>query len=287
VHDQGHLARLVPSGFPEGAGSGQRTGTASVNGGCGLAAGGYESVPVPSGPATAPPSTAMFRRRSCQPSRRAVLHIQATGDPAVPAGLAAWYTERAFHFYLVGLRLPGQAPVGARPAARYLKTAFADLDAACAHLREGEGMASVIVSAQGRGAIAAALWSDARGRDARESAADAMILLAPQLPAGAALTLDVDCPVLVLSDPADEGPAAAGAAAPRGVRVRAAWRQHRTGAADRSALNLGGHVTWLRLPATTGDAAGDASGADSRQLFSELGRWLGAYMYGGVRDQLL
>jgi hypothetical protein len=267
--------------------TGMRTGTARVNGGYSLAAGGYESVQVPSGPAAARPSTAMFRRRSGQPSRRAVLHVQATGDPSVPAGLAAWYTERAFHFYLAGLRLPSQAPVGARPGARYLKAAFADLDVACAHLREADGMASVIVSAQGRAAIAAALWSDARCRDDRESAADAMILLAPQLAAGATLTLDVECPVLVLSDPAEEAQAGAGPAATRGTGVRAAWRQRRPGASGRSALNLGGHVTWLRLPAGTASDAVDASGADSRQLFDELGRWLGAYMYGSVRDQLL
>jgi len=251
VHDQAHLARYE------------------------------ESVPVPVGPTAARPSAAMFRRRSGQPSRRAVLHVQAAGDPGVPAGLAAWYTERAFHFYQAGLRLPGQAPVGTRPAARYLKTAFADLDAACAHLREADGMASVIVSAQGRAAIAAALWRDAGG-----AAVDAMILLAPQLPAGASLTLDVDCPVLVLSDPADEA-GAGGAASARRPRVRGAWRQRRTGPAGRPALTLGGHVTWLRLPAPTGDGGGHEACADSRQLFDELGRWLGAYMYGSVRDQLL
>jgi hypothetical protein len=250
-----------------------------MNGGYSLASGGYESVPMPSRPAAARPPAAMFRRRSGQPSRRAVLHVQAAGDPGVPAGLAAWYTERAFHFYLAGLRLPGLAPVGVRPGARYLKAAYADLDAACAHLRDADGMASVIVSAQGRAAIAAALW-----RDARESAADAMILLGPQLPAGAALTLDVDCPVLVLSDPADGADAAAGPGPARGARARAAWRQHRAGTAARSALTLGRHVTWLRLP-PAGDGAG--SGADSGQLFDELGRWLGAYMYGNVRDQLL
>jgi hypothetical protein len=264
-----------------------------MNGGYSLAAGDYESVQVPGRPVAARPATAMFRRKSSQPSRRAVLHVQAAGDPAVPAGLGAWYTERAFHFYVAGLRLPGQVPVGTRPAARYLKAAFADLDAACAHLRDADGMTSVIVSAQGRGAIAAALWCDARWRDARwrdsrESAA-AMILLAPELPAGARLSLDVDCPVLVLSDPAGEARAAAGAiaSASRGTRGRAAWRQRRTGVAERPALQLGGHVTWLRLASAPGEGAGPGSGADSRQLFDELGRWLGAYMYGHVRDQLL
>jgi hypothetical protein len=262
---------------------------ARMNGGYSLAAGGYESVQVPGGPAAARPATAMFRRKSSQPSRRAVLHVRATGDPAVPAGLGAWYTERAFHFYVAGLRLPGQAPVGTRPAARYLNAAFADLDAACAHLRDADGMASVIVSAQGRGAIAAALWCDARGRDAREAAADAMILIAPQLPAGASLSLDVDCPVLVLSDPAGEARAAAGATVARSTRGRAGWRQRGTGVAERPALQLGGHVTWLRLPPApgAGTGLGLGPGADSGQFFDELGRWLGAYMYGHVRDHLL
>jgi hypothetical protein len=261
-----------------------------VNGGYSLAAGGYESVQVPDGPAAARPATAMFRRKSSQPSRRAVLHVQATGDPAVPAGLGAWYTERAFHFYVAGLRLPGQAPVGARPAARYLRAAFADLDAACAHLRDADGMASVIVSAQGRAAITAALWCDARGhdargREARESAADAMILLAPRLPAGASLSLDIDCPVLVLSGPAGGARTAAGATAAAGTRGRAGWRQRRTAVAERPALQLGGHVTWLRL--APGAGASPEPAADGDQLFHELGRWLGAYMYGHVRDQLL
>jgi hypothetical protein len=274
-----------------------------VNGGYSLAAGGYESVQVPGGSAAARPATAMFRRKSSQPSRRAVLHVQATGDPAVPAGLGAWYTERAFHFYVAGLRLPGQAPVGTRPAARYLRAAFADLDAACAHLRDADGMASVIVSAQGRAAITAALWCDARGRDARgrdargrdarDAAADAMILLAPQLPAGASLSLDIDCPVLVLSGPADEARAAAAATAAggtgrrAGTRRRAGWRPRRAGGAERPALQLGGHVTWLRLAPAPGAGAGPKPGADSEQFFHELGRWLGAYMYGHVRDQLL
>ena len=57
----------------------------------------------------------------------------------------------------------------------------------------------------------------------------------------------------------------------------------RTMTADGAGLQLGGHVTWLRLPA--GPAVDDTAGR--RQFFDELGRWLGAYMYGHVRDQLL
>ena len=163
----------------------------------GLAESGYEAVELSGRPAAARPRTEIFRRNSAQPSRRAVLHVQAAEDPAAPAELGAWYTARAFHFYVAGLRLPALAPVGTRPAARFLAAAFADLDAACAHLRGTDGMASLIVSASGRGAIAAALWCAAR-----PAAANALILLAPRLPAGTSLSLDIDCPALVLTDPA-------------------------------------------------------------------------------------
>ena len=117
---------------------------------------GYEAMPGP--PKVARPGTAMFRRRSLQPSRRAVLHVQAAGDPAVPSDLADWFTERAFHFYLAGLRLPHR--LTARPGGRSLVAACADLDAACAQLRQADGIGQVIVAAQGRGALAAALWSE-------------------------------------------------------------------------------------------------------------------------------
>ena len=214
----------------------------------------------------------MLRSRSAQPSRRAVLHVRAADDPPVPTGLAAWYTERAFHFYLAGLRLPALAPVGARPGARYLSVAYADLDAACAHLRQADGIASIIVSAQGRGAVAAALW-----RHERADVADALILHAPRLPAGVSLTLDVDCPVLVLADAADEPV----------PQARRRWpaRPRQTGAGDQAGLQLGGHVTWLRLPPADDDTGAAASSQPG--LLDELGRWLGAYMYGGARDQLL
>jgi hypothetical protein len=52
-------------------------------------------------------------------------------------------------------------------------------------------------------------------------------------------------------------------------------------------------VTWLQIDAIAGSEAGIRAGADAlptpqrRRLFDEMGRWLGAYMYGQVRDQLL
>ena len=108
------------------------------------------------------PATAVVRRSSAQPTRRAVLHVQAPGDPVAPADLASWFTERAFHFYVAGLRVPTTAALTGRRARRDLAPAFADLDAACRRLRDADGMASVLVTAQGRAAVAAALWSDRR-----------------------------------------------------------------------------------------------------------------------------
>jgi hypothetical protein len=44
-------------------------------------------------------------------------------------------------------------------------------------------------------------------------------------------------------------------------------------------------VTWLQIADETTAQADKAAGR--RRLFDEMGRWLGAYMYGQVRDQLL
>ena len=199
---------------------------------------GYEALATPGRPVAVDRETAMFRRRSVQPSRRAVLHVQAAGDPPVPADLAAWYTERAFHFYAAGLRLPTQAAVGGSPKSRHL---------------------------------AAAQW-----QVARSSAADALILYAPVLPPGTRLSLDVGCPVLVLVESGQQAPVPS-------RRRWAARRQRRPAGPGRSGLTLGGHVTWLRLPA----AQGETEGAGAQRYLYELGRWLGAYMYGSTRDQLL
>jgi hypothetical protein len=229
--------------------------------------------------------SALVRCSSAQASRRAVLHVQAPGDPMPPPDLASWFTERAFHFYSASLRLPASAVLSARQAGRDLRPAFTDLDAACTLLRQADGMATVIVTAQGRAAVAAALWTDRRtpGDDWPQAddwplaRADALILSAPAWPARRAMRLNIACPVLVI---ASQG--AAPAASPvRSLRPRARARAraragHRGPGAP--AMLLGSHVTWLALP--------DA-GADRRAYLAELGRWLGAYMYGQVRDQLL
>ena len=240
----------------------------------------------------------MFRRRSLQPSRRAVLHVQAAGDPAVPSDVADWFTERAFHFYLAGLRVPHR--LTARPGARSLASACADLDAACARLRQADGISSVIVAAQGRGALAAAFWSDGwSGSDDRSGTAgdaggdgrawgdgrpggnraDALVLYQPELPAWPALKLSISCPVLVVTGVAQGG----GGRALRGAASSWPLPPPRRASA---AAQLGSHVTWLHLPRAAGQP-GQAEGAGRQLFFDELGRWLGAYMYGQVRDQLL
>ena len=80
----------------------------------------------------------------------------------------------------------------------------------------------MIVTASGPGAAAVALWCDAR-----QHAADALILHSPEFAARPGLTLDIDCPVLVLAE----------------------QRQQRRRRPAAAGIHLGGHVTWLRLRA--------------------------------------
>jgi hypothetical protein len=253
-------------------------------------------------------TTGVVRHSSAQASRRAVLHVQAPGDSSAPADLAGWFTERGFHFYVAGVRLPIRAALTTRHARRDLQSAFTDLDTAARRLRRDDGVASVIVTARGRAAVAAALWSasgpastagghsDPRGDgdpqgdsdpqgDTCLARADALILWAPAWPTRGGLQLDIGCPVLVIGDRVDAGAGGAPRARwPRARWRRARWRRARWRRARRSgppgppALQLGSHVTWLALA--------DAD-TDQRQFLTELGRWLGAYMYGSVLDQLL
>ena len=147
----------------------------------------------------------------------------------------------------------------------------------------------IILIADSADAATAAQWCDAR----REAGGpDALILSSPVFGRRLRRGLDIGCPVLVL-----------GAA---GDRTSGRLRPRR--GKDPGAIKLGPHVTWLRLDAGPDPPAGAADqpdphagsagqpddggqppgeNADRRQFFDEMGRWLGAYMYGGVRDQLL
>jgi alpha-beta hydrolase superfamily lysophospholipase len=232
---------------------------------------GYEPVPSrPDQPKSPPPAAVMFRRRSQQPSRRGVLHLQSARDAPAPPDLASWFTERGFHFYVAGLRLSGRSRRAGRGSSGALAAAFAELDAKCEHLRTADGIDNLIVTAHGEGALAAALWCAAQRPGGH---ADALILYAPSFSRGIRRGLSISCPVLVIGGPGGDGD---------GRRWPAPGRRGEPAAAS----PLGRHVTWLRP--TDGEARPDASdAAGRRRFFDEMGRWLGAYMYGEVRDQLL
>jgi len=243
------------------------------------AADGYEAVTVPTAPHE--PSSrggALLRRRSALATRRSVLHLHCDPDTFVPEDLARWYTERGFHFSVADLRPPDQVdrPGRERRPRPGRGECFAGLDAACRQLRDDEGTDMIIVSAEAAGALTAALWCAAR-RDA--GLADALVLASPAFGRGLRRGLEIACPVLVLS-------AAGGPAGRRGPARRLTGRARSRG--DAAPVRLGPHVTWLQLEDGLG-APGPGEGAetDRRRFFDELGRWLGAYMYGSVRDQLL
>lgn len=266
---------------------------------------GYEEVPLPlvhDEPQAAPGrSPAVLRRRSVRPTKRAVIYLHCMHDAFVPADLACWYTDRGFHFYVADLRTPREPSPDSRPdsPAEY----FAGLDAAVRHVRDADGIETVVLCAHGSGALIAALWCHARRGGLP---ADALILTSPEFgPPGSWLArrvpggefgwpahrpapllagaqrrlrrgLDIGCPVLVMC-PSASWDAPGGSGGLLTARVL-------TG--RRATVRLGAHVTWLKLEgALPGQALPD--GPDRRRFFDELGRWLGAYLSGQVRDQLL
>jgi hypothetical protein len=218
----------------------------------------------------------MLWRRSALPTRRCVLYLHCDRAAAVPEDLVAWYTERGFHFYVVDLSPQDRAGrPGRKPAqAPGRSECFAGLDAACHHLRDVEEIDMIILIAHSADALTAALWCDAR-RDA--GLADALILLSPAF-GRLRRDLDVACPVLVMSP--SSGPETGG-----GSAGRLTTRMRRKN--DTATVGLGPHMTWLRLEDGLETRDGGAEGPDRSRFFDELGRWLGAYMYGQVRDQLL
>jgi hypothetical protein len=228
------------------------------------AADGYEPV-RPDLAMARQPAAALVRRPSAQPSRRGVLYLRAARDGEAPPDLARWFTERGFHFYVAVLRRPSRprGPLTPRRRAALAAAAFSELDTRCAQLRGADGIDNMIVIAHGQGALAAAAWCAERRPGGR---ADALILYTPVFGRGIRRGLDIPCPVLVIGGPAG------GVGTRRGEPA--------------TASHLGRHVTWLRpTDGTARPDAPDPAGRDT--FFDEMGRWLGAYMYGPVRDQLL
>jgi hypothetical protein len=222
----------------------------------------YEAIALPpadgTGSALGP---AVFLRRSARPSRRAVLHLHDLAGSFAPADLARWYNERGFHFYVTDVDVADSLDSGSRRRLnRSLEAWFAVLDGACRHLRENDGIDAVILSAEGSAASPAALWCDARRAS---SPVDVLIVSRPDFGRVLRRSLDIACPVLAIS--------AAGGSAEASRR-------------ERHGVRLGQHVTWLFLDE---DSGSDPAAASRQRLFDEMGRWLGAYMYGQVRDQLL
>ncbi len=201
----------------------------------------------------------LFLHQSARPTRRAVLHLHDLRGSFAPADLARWYNERGFHFYVTDPQEP-IAPGPPNPrwsrTPRLARPGLMAMDAARRYLREAGGIDAMILSAEGQAARIAAQWCDAR-RAVRP--VDALILSDPDFGRARRARLDIDCPVLVISVASDGQPD----------------------------IRLGQHVTWLEVGEDrAGVAAPDMADA-RRRFFDEIGRWLGAYMYGQVRDQLL
>jgi len=225
---------------------------------------GYTTAALPDAPAEETRAGgAVLHRQSPLATRRSVLYVLCRQDAFVAEDLVTWYTERGFHVYVADLRDGGDLR---------REECFAELDAASQQLRDDDGTEMTVVSAHGAGALTAALWWDAR-RGA--GPADALILCNPRLGRRLRRGLDIACPVLVMYPAADDE-------SPGARAVRTALLRRRAG----GAVRLGAHVTWLLLDAGLPGQAPD-TGDGRRRFFDEMGRWLGAYMYGKVRDQLL
>lgn len=216
----------------------------------------------------------ILRRRSALQTRRSVLYLHCEQETFVPEDLVTWYTERGFHFYVADLRPQDRGDRPGRQRSPDRGECFDRLDSACRHLRDAEGIDMIIVAAHAADALTAALWCDAR-RDA--GLADALILSSPVFGRRLRRGLDIACPVLLMLAAGDPG-------APGGPAGRLATRKRRRN--ETATVRLGPHVTWLTLDEGL-DGQAPGAGPDRRRFFDELGRWLGAYMYGKVRDQLL
>jgi alpha-beta hydrolase superfamily lysophospholipase len=286
---------------------------------------GYQAIPLPRAPGDDAGLIATMVRRSCgRPSRRAVLYVHCLADSYVQADLAAWYLAHGFHFYVADLRAarPRYRDATLAEYFGYLDSAarqVRDLDgnktvlvsahqagaviaALWCHARRHESLAEALIMADPDFGpelhwlyrllgIRQPAQPGTGTRAQRATATGAQPGLATAArPAGGALPgygaeartpevlpraqrklrrgLDISCPVLVMS------PSAVNAAVP--------------GAAYRAAppARLGPHVTSVRLASAAPGLARPDQAARKR-LYDELSRWLGAYLSGQFRDQLL
>jgi hypothetical protein len=231
---------------------------------------------------------------------------RAAGDPVRPGpvGSAPSRPEPS----RPGPARPGPGAGRALPpevsrAAEELGECFAGLDAAVDHVREIDEIDTVVMAAHSAGALVAALWAHARGG---RHPVDALVLANPSfggrpswlarmralredmagwrsapLLVGARRRLrrglEIGCPVLVMAPTGNGEPAPAGGGG---------WLPGKLRGHSRSPVRLGAHVTWLTMETgLPGGTGGD--GAEGREFYEELTRWLGAYLSGQIRDQLL
>jgi pimeloyl-ACP methyl ester carboxylesterase len=269
------------------------------------AADGFDVLPVAvTGAGPRESSASVLRRRSARPSRRAAIYVHCLGDRLVSEDVVDWFTSRGFHFYAADLREIGTV---ARPgpdsksAAEDVGECVACLDAIIAYVRQADAVDTAVMCGHGTGALVAALWCHAR-RDS--GPVDALILAGPDLGGGPSWRarartarsrspgelaplvtgarrrvwhgLDIACPVLVMC-PANGWDVPGGSGGLIGSKLL------RMG---RATLRLGQHMTWLKLEEGL-PAQGGAGTPGRKRFFDELSRWLGAYLSGQIRDQLL
>ncbi len=118
------------------------------------------------------------------------------------------------------------------------------LDAACAYLRETDGIDSVVISAHAADALTVALWCDAR-RDAEP--AGALILSSPAFGRRLRRGLRIACPVLVMCPAAGRKADQAGRKADQAGR-KADQAGRKADQAGRQPADFGGSGTAAALP---------------------------------------
>jgi alpha-beta hydrolase superfamily lysophospholipase len=106
----------------------------------------------------------LVRRRSEQPTRRAVLYVHGFVDYFFQTHLADFFAERGWDFYALDLRkygrslLPHQTPNFARSLTEY----YPELDEAARIIREQDGHDQLLVAGHSTGGLVTSLWAHSR-----------------------------------------------------------------------------------------------------------------------------